>query len=249
MEYLLFALTGLVAGVASGFFGIGGGLIVVPLCVALGEGVKSAIALSTMQMTFSSILGSYINSKKQLFNPLDYLPLGFGGVLGAACGAYLLTIVSAHIAALFFLAMLIVGLWRMWGTKAEGKDDAKTPNGILLFAAGLLVGTYAGMVGVGGGFLLVAILTGFMGAAIKNAVAIGLYFVLFVGTSAFITYALMGYVDFTKGAFLSIGSLLGVQLGISWASKVSPKYHKKAVIGVYILMIILMIYKIAKGEI
>jgi uncharacterized membrane protein YfcA len=249
MENFLFLIVGCAAGVASGFFGIGGGLIVVPLCVMLGENIKSAIALSAMQMTFSSIYGSYTHIKNGAFSPRDYIWLGFGGVAGASIGAYLLSVVSAHFAALFFLVMLIVGFLKIATAKAECEKDAKTPPHWLLFAAGLLVGVYAGMVGVGGGFLLVAIMTGFLGAPIKNAVAISLFFVLFVGGGAFATYALTGMVDFVKGGFLSIGSLLGVRGGIWLASKTSAKHHKWAVVATYILMIAIMIYKIAKGEI
>ena len=249
MEYLLFLCVGAVAGVTSGFFGIGGGLVVVPLCILLGEGVKSAIALSSMQMTFSSILGSYSHIKNGMFSPRDYAWLGFGGVSGAALGAYLLGVVSTHFAALFFLIMLIIGFLRIATAKAEGDKNDKTPPHFLAFAVGFFVGIYAGMTGVGGGFLLVAIMTGFLGAPIKNAVAISLFFVLFVGSGAFLSYAVSGMIDFYKGAFLSLGALGGVQGGIWLASKTSPKHHKWAVVIVYILMIAIMIYKIAKGEI
>ncbi|MDR0747339.1 MAG: sulfite exporter TauE/SafE family protein [Helicobacteraceae bacterium] len=249
MEYLLFLCVGAIAGVTSGFFGIGGGLVVVPLCVLLGEGVKSAIALSSMQMTFSSILGSYSHVKNKMFNPVDYLWLGLGGVTGAALGAYLLRFISPHFAALFFLVMLIIGFARIATAKAEGDKDAKTPPQSLAFAVGFFVGVYAGMTGVGGGFLLVAIMTGFLGAPIKNTVAISLFFVLFVGSGAFLSYVLSGMIDFAKGAFLSLGALGGVQGGIWLASKTSPKHHKWAVVAVYIMMIVIMIYKIAKGEI
>ncbi|MDR2153094.1 MAG: sulfite exporter TauE/SafE family protein [Helicobacteraceae bacterium] len=249
MEHLPFLFVGLIAGVTSGFFGIGGGLVVVPLCVLLGAGVKEAIALSSMQMTFSSIYGSYSHVKNKMFSPLAYLWLGLGGVGGAACGAYALQFVSPHFAALFFLVMLIIGFARIATAKAEGDKNAKTPPHFLAFAVGFFVGVYAGMVGVGGGFLLVAIMTGFLGAPIKNAVAISLFFVLFVGSGAFLTYALNGMIDFMKGAFLSLGSLAGVQGGIWLASKTSPKHHKWAVVATYILMIVIMIYKIAKGEI
>ncbi|MDR2033573.1 MAG: sulfite exporter TauE/SafE family protein [Helicobacteraceae bacterium] len=249
MENLLFLVVGATAGVLSGFFGIGGGLIVVPLCVVLGEGVKSAIALSAMQMTFSSVYGSYAHIKNGMFDPRDYLWLGLGGVTGAAIGALLLGAVSAHFAAIFFLVMLIIGFLRIASAKAEGKKEAKFPPHWLLFASGLFVGIYAGMVGVGGGFLLVAIMTGFLGTSIKNAVAISLFFTLFVGSGAFAAYALSGMVDFTKGAFLSIGALSGVRGGIWLASKTSAKNHKYLVVATYLLMIVVMIYKIAKGEI
>jgi uncharacterized membrane protein YfcA len=249
MEYPLFFIVGAAAGVASGFFGIGGGLIAVPLCVLLGEDVKSAIALSAMQMTFSSVYGSFEHIRNKMFNPKDYLWLGLGGVTGAAFGAYLLRVVSARFAAIFFLVMLIIGFLRIVTANAEGRKTIASPPNWLLACAGLFVGVYSGMVGVGGGFLLVAIMSGFLGASIKNSVAISLFFVMFVGSGAFASYAISGMVDFAKGAFLAAGSLIGVRGGVWIASKINAERHKQAIVAVYLPMIAVMIYKIAKGEI
>ncbi|GHS89242.1 UPF0721 transmembrane protein [Campylobacterota bacterium] len=249
MEILLFLGTGLVAGVASGFFGIGGGLVVVPLCMLLGEGVKSAIALSTMQMVFSSIYGSFINAKDRLFEPIEYVPLGIGGILGASCGAYLLSIVSAHAAALLFFSILVLTFFKTIASKAEGEIGAKTPPRWILFIFGFCTASYAGLVGVGGGFIIVVFLNGFFGIHIKSAVSISLFFVLFVGSSAFATYSFMGFIDYYKGGALAIGALLGVRFGIGLARKTTPIFHKRAIIFAYLLMMALTAYKIARGEI
>ncbi len=55
---------GLVVGAISGFFGVGGGMILVPTLLSIGIDIKSAIAISVVQMVFSSILGSYLNYKR-----------------------------------------------------------------------------------------------------------------------------------------------------------------------------------------
>jgi len=52
-------LLGTGVGVLSGFFGIGGGTILVPLLLMLGYETKAAIGISVLQMVFSSIYGSY----------------------------------------------------------------------------------------------------------------------------------------------------------------------------------------------
>ena len=56
---------GLLAGILAGLFGIGGGAIIVPMMILLGNDIKIAIGISIMQMIFSSVYGSYVNYKKK----------------------------------------------------------------------------------------------------------------------------------------------------------------------------------------
>ncbi len=56
MEILLI-LVGASVGTLSGFFGIGGGMILIPLLLLIGVDIKSAIGISIVQMVFSSFYG------------------------------------------------------------------------------------------------------------------------------------------------------------------------------------------------
>ena len=59
MELELLAF-GLITGFTSGFFfGIGGGSILIPMLLVAGFAMKEAVAISIMQMVFSSIYGSF----------------------------------------------------------------------------------------------------------------------------------------------------------------------------------------------
>lgn len=49
------AAFGVITGLISGFFGVGGGMILVPLLLVSGYVMKEAVAISIMQMVFSSI--------------------------------------------------------------------------------------------------------------------------------------------------------------------------------------------------
>ena len=49
---------GAVVGFISGFFGIGGGTVVMPVMMALGYDVKAAAGIWVMQLLFVSLFGS-----------------------------------------------------------------------------------------------------------------------------------------------------------------------------------------------
>ena len=80
---------GLFIGMMSGFFGIGGGMILVPILLVLGFDIKTAIGISIMQMVFSSIFGSYLNYKKGSLKIDEGLYVGLGGFLGGFLGGYI----------------------------------------------------------------------------------------------------------------------------------------------------------------
>jgi uncharacterized membrane protein YfcA len=87
MNFLELGTIGVVAGIISGFFGVGGGMVSVPLLLYVGIDIKSAIGISTTQMVFSSVFGTIRNIKKGKFQIKKYYPYGVGAVGGSFLGA------------------------------------------------------------------------------------------------------------------------------------------------------------------
>ena len=88
---------GICTGIISGLFGIGGGAIIVPTMILLGNDIKIAVGISIMQMMFSSLYGSYVNYKKKNLDLKDGLYVGFGGLIGASFSGALLNVIPSHI--------------------------------------------------------------------------------------------------------------------------------------------------------
>jgi uncharacterized membrane protein YfcA len=85
---------------------------------------------------------------------------------------------------------------------------------------GLAVGTTSGLLGVGGGIVLVPLLTRFLHLDQKRAQATSLGILVFTALAAAITYRAAGPVDIRLAALLAVGAIAGVRLGALTSAKV-----------------------------
>jgi uncharacterized protein len=111
----LYALIGLLAGLASGCFGIGGGAIVVPALTLLC-GVPYHVAVGTslaliIPITFAGTLTSW------KLNTVDWRIAGacaITGIIGAIAGAFLIQKIPEIYARRAFAVFLLYAAWRLW---------------------------------------------------------------------------------------------------------------------------------------
>jgi uncharacterized membrane protein YfcA len=113
---LLFVVIGLLAGVLSGMFGIGGGLLIVPSLVFFAKyPVKLALGTSLGALLLPvGLLGAYTYYQNGHLNIKASVVIGLGLFFGAWAGARLAQITpSATLQRLFavFLVLMAVRLW------------------------------------------------------------------------------------------------------------------------------------------
>ena len=237
------SFAGLVIGFISGFFGIGGGALLVPTLMYMGFSIKYAIGVSVMQMVFSSIFGSYLNFKKGTLKIEDGLLLGLGGFIGAQGSGFLVNHLSSHILSSIFLFSVCLAILKFFKSSLESnKPEVKSK--ILLFIIGIFVGLIAISIGIGGGMFLTPILVGFMNYDIKKAVSMSLFFIVFSSLSGFISLSRFGYIDYRVGLIIGISSLFGVFLGIKSGHSINKKKHKTLLLWLYFVILLLTVNKL-----
>ena len=238
---LIFA--GLGVGFISGFFGVGGGTILVPTLLCFGFDIKDAIGISVMQMLFSSLYGSYLNHKKGLLVINEGYILGIGGFLGALGSGYIVHIFDSKILSFMFMGIILFAIYRFFKAPVESSKQ-EINNKYLLFTVGSGVGLLAISVGVGGSILLTPILVGFLHYHVKKAISMALFFVSFSSFSGFISLSFYGYIDYFHGFVIGITSLIGVYFGIKTAHKTEAKRHKNLILLLNFVILALIINKI-----
>ena len=238
-------LVGIFIGTMSGFFGIGGGMILVPILLVLGFDIKVAIGISIIQMVFSSLLGSYLNYKKGSLLVGEGIFVGFGGFVGGYIGAYVTEYISDTALQFTFFGLLLFALFRLFFSKNH-EDDAQTKSlpKVLLFSIGLIIGIFAITLGIGGSIILTPLLVGLLHYPIKKAVSAGLFFVAFSSVAGMISRLSSGTIDFENGLVVAIASLVGVTLGIWLKDHVTSKKHKMSLLALYVFAIAMLVKKI-----
>ena len=103
------AVTGTLAGVFSGLFGVGGGTIIVPLLIFwLGYGEREAAATSLAAIVVIGALGAFGHGLYGNVDPLAALLIGVPAIGGALAGTALQQRISPDAVSIVFAVLLVV---------------------------------------------------------------------------------------------------------------------------------------------
>lgn len=242
MDIELIAL-GVITGFTSGFFGIGGGSILIPLLLLFGYLMKEAVAISIMQMVFSSIYGSFLNSKKTKGLARDGVSLGVGASFGGLLSGYFLPSIPNIYLQYLFIAVLFYTIYTLFKAPAIQEVEQEEKSVFLLAVIGFFVGIFAMSIGIGGSLMLLPILVKFLKYDLKVATALGLFFVIFSSVAGFISTSIYGNMLYKEGAIVGIGSLVGVYFGIKVKDMIKAKSYKTFVLVLNLAVLLVMLYK------
>lgn len=220
MEIL--ALFGLLVGFMAGFFGVGGGTVLVPLLMGIGYSIKESVGISIIQMVFTSLYGSYLNFKagKLVYGVVLWIALG--GTVGAFISSYIvLYLLSETFLEWMFIFFIVLSIIKLLYTPTQPLTQ-RHPKPWILVSLGVFIGIAATSIGVGGALFITPFLNAYMGYPLKKAVVASLFFVMFSSIFAFTSWGLQGALRYEEGFIIGVFSLLGVFVGLKAA------HHTKA---------------------
>ena len=111
MNYLMAGIIGLVSGVASGLFGVGGGIVMVPAMIFfMSMDIKRAVGTSLAVIIPTALMGSFKHYQQGNLDWRVALSLAPMAILGGYAGAWLTTqISSANLKRTFGGFLVLVG--------------------------------------------------------------------------------------------------------------------------------------------
>ena len=243
---LVFLFIGFLAGILSGIFGIGGGVLIVPALMIAGLAPAEATGTSLAALLPPvGIFGVLIYRRERLVNVKAGLLIAFGLFLTMSLGAYLANNVLdagslkvSYGIFLFYVSYRFLGPFKKkesGDTIIDSKDERDSTLGY--FVLGCFAGVLSGLFGIGGGAIIIPSLTAFFHYSPKRAAGTSLMVLLPpVGLLGAWVYYSQGNLPIDKAWPVVIGLLLGTIIGANLSVKLSENLVKK-MFGVFLLLI------------
>jgi len=249
-----FLILGIVAGVLSGLFGIGGGIVMVPMLIAIfGMSILDANSTSLAAMLLPvGILGVIAYYKAGYINLRDSLWVSLGLLAGSYFGSELaVNMQGTLLAGLYacFLIYIAIDYLNLPALFRKKKEEVRTPfesfHPVWQFIAlGLFAGVIAGLFGKGGGIVIVPALIKLFKYEPKKAAATSLAALqLPVGLPAVIVYARSGHLQLLYAALIAAGLVAGAFLGTKIAIKMPSSIFKRVYAVFLVTMAFYMVFK------
>jgi Predicted permeases len=208
------AIAGLATGTLLGLLGGGGTIIAVPILVyVLGLEAKTAVGTSLIIVGLASLLAAWSHYRHHSVIVSTALIFGATGALGSFAGAKIAQVIpDAAQLSLFAIVMALVALLMLRHKRPTEltSNDTKLALPVVL-ASGIGAGVLTGLIGVGGGFIIVPVLTILLRMPIRKAIGTSLLVIGINSMVGAISYASRLSLNFSILPF-AVGTLAAAPL-------------------------------------
>ena len=234
-------LLGLIIGFLSSCLGIGGGIIMIPaLMKFFNNNIKKAIGTSlciTAPIAFFGAFFYYIKLESAI--RFDMAIFAFiGSVIGSQIGSILENKIKNEILEILFaFLLLLIGL-KLIGIINLTNVNISIINENALYLPtillGILLGFFTVLFGIGGGVIIVPILTFLFSFPIHSAIATSLAIIVPNTILAIFFHKKLGNIDFQIAKFIIPTAIIGSFLGAFFANKL-PAETLTFIFGLFLL--------------
>lgn len=233
---------GLGAGILSGLFGVGGGIVMTPAIDATTPITPIQAIATPLPVIFpTSITGAYTYARAGEVDRRAALWMAAAGLLGAVVGAIATEWVDPTLLLLVTAALLgwqSIGIVR--GPRSR-PDEGTAPAavGAARYALiGVGAGSVSGLLGIGGGLVMVPLLSGWCRMPLKRALGTSLLTIPALVIPGTIVHAALGNIDWSLALFLTIGAVPGARIGATIALGTGERTLRRVVgMGMFVIAV------------
>lgn len=259
LAIILGALVGLIMGLT----GAGGGILAVPLLVfGLQLTVAQAGPIGLLAVGIAAAMGAIIGLKAGIVRYRAALLVAATGILLAPVGVWMAQRLDTRILSVLFAVVL---LWVAYKSFSESRQHGQahpldteppcirdTESGRFVWTtrcasrlavSGSVAGVLSGLLGVGGGFVMVPALQRYTDLGMQSVVATSLAVIALISMTGVATSISGGHFNVAIGAPFAAGATVGMLLGGTLSSRLSPRYLKIVFAVICLIVAAGMIFK------
>lgn len=245
---LIYLFIALIATTLGAMAGLGGGVIIKPILDFLGDYNLSTISVLSSFTVFSMAIVSIIKQIHYKFNievrKTVLIGIGsiFGGIIGEKFLKFILTFINQTTVTItqnLVLAILLILVYIYMNNKNKFKSY-HIENSLACMIIGVVLGSIASFLSIGGGPINVCVLTIFFSMNTKEAAVNSIITILFSQASKLITIATstgFSIYDLSMLPFMIVGGILGGLIG----SKFNKLYSSESILKVFNLVLISLV--------
>ncbi|HIW92371.1 MAG TPA: TSUP family transporter [Candidatus Corynebacterium avicola] len=226
---LVLMVAALVAGAIDAIIG-GGGLVLIPMILAVAPGMPTQVALGTNKLT--AMFGTASAGLRMIRTvSVDWKLVRVAAPLAALCsagGAGLATAVNNDVLRpIVVVLMLVIGIYvalrPQFGRSSDsagggrgdgsGADPVSTRRYLIALALAGVIGAYDGFFGPGTGMFLIMVFTSVMSRSLIQSLATTKLVNTATNLGGLVVFALGGHVLWILGVLLAIFNVIGAQAG------------------------------------
>lgn len=196
----------------------GGGMIVLPVLMALGLPADIANGTYRLGVVTQSISGAAALDSAGKLDRASLVPILIPTVLGAAIGALIATwIPNSLLKPIMLVTMMVMAaliVFRKRTLVTDGGSPLTPQQAPSSFVGLFLAGVYGGFIQAGVGFLLLGVLVGTLRHDLITANALKLVVTLVFGVVTLAIFVWAGLVSWTPAIVLAVSSVVGARLGV-----------------------------------
>ncbi|MCK5312842.1 MAG: TSUP family transporter [Desulfobacteraceae bacterium] len=214
IHYIIFFLTGIIAGFFDSIAG-GGGIITVPVLLSFGIPPHYALGTNKLQSSFGSFTAAFNYSRKGLISFSEIKTAILFTAIGACTGAITIQFLSAGFLNIIIpIFLCIIFFYTIFSPNLGEKTREPLINkNIFYIVAGLVLGFYDGFFGPGTGSFWVIGIVMLIGLNLKKATAFTKFTNFTSNFVALIFFIIGGKVLFLVGICMGTGQIIGAFAG------------------------------------
>ena len=261
IEIVLFIFSGIFIGIAAGLFGLGGGLVIVPVVsysliyfssVHPSEAILIGITTSLASMVITGAMAVFAHNKNKNINFKIIKKFIIGLLLGSLMIGSIIKFIPGNLLKNFFIVYIFFIAYKIFNHNPNKKTTI-FPSKLITNFIGLCFSIISGLIGIGGATLFVPYLIKKnipskiaigTSSALGLLIGLGASIAIFVSPTKFISTIepTLGFIYLPAILFITFPSLIFVKFSADWLLKIPEQVINKLfsllliVIGISMLL-------------